>query len=133
MNLRSTLALALALAVALPAHASAANKTKPKRDLAPAAIIVGTFAVGTFLAGALLYSMTPRPFLQPTAYRNYRRDRAGIALMSMGGALVIPTIVLGVLAHRRAREERAARNAPVLSLTPHLGARGGGAEVQLRF
>jgi hypothetical protein len=132
MTLRSTcLVLAVAVTIATPGHAAA--KAKPRRNLTPAAIIVGTFAGGTLLAGVLLYSMTPRPFLQPNAYRQYRRDRAGIALMAIGGALVIPTVVLGVLAHRQEREERAARNAAVLSLAPQLGTRGGGAALQLEF
>lgn len=154
MNLRSNcLALVLAVVVGVPARAAAASpaeasraevdrqrkstppptKAKPRRNLTPAAIIVGTVAGCTFLGGILLYSMTPRPFLQPTAYRQYRRDQAGIALMAIGGALVIPAIVLGVLAHRQEREERAARNAAVLSLAPHVGPRGGGAGLQLRF
>lgn len=155
MNLRlNCLALVMALlAVGVPAPAQArspaeasraevdrqrtspppAAKAKPRRSLTPAAIIVGTIAGGTLLGGVLLYSMTPRPFLQPTAYRQYRRDKAGIALMAIGGALVIPAVILGVLAHRQERDERAARNAAVLSLLPHVGPRGGGAGLQLRF
>ena len=124
----------LAVAVALlAADAPREADAKPRRDLAPAAIIVGTIAGGTLLAGVLLYSMTPRPFLEPTAYRQHRRDNAGIALMAIGGALVIPAITLGVLAHRQARAERADRTKAVLSLSPHFARGGGGAGLRVQF
>lgn len=110
-----------------------APATKPARDLTPAAIIVGTIAGTTLLAGVLLYSMKTRPFLDPTAYRQYRRNQAGIALMAIGGAIVIPAVVLGVLAHRQERDERAARSAAVLSVVPDVGRGRAGAGLALRF
>lgn len=112
-----------------------------RRKLVTPAIILGSIALATLIGGILLRSMKPRPFLEPTAYRQYRRDRASLALLSMGGLLVIPSVVIGVLAGRQARNDRVTlafeaetgRRHSIISFAPQFLRGGGGAGVHIRF
>lgn len=112
-----------------------------RRKLITPALILGSVAACVTIGGLLLLVMTPREFLQPTAYRQYRRTRAGITLMAAGGALLVPTVVLGVLAGRQARNDSATRafavhtgrQRPIASLAPQFLPRGGGMGLHLRF
>jgi hypothetical protein len=92
----------------------------------------------------MLYGIKPRPFLEPTAYRQERRDKAGIAMMAMGGLLAPPAIVLGVLALRQSRRDSATRDFNVetsrprqrrvaVAVAPTYLPRGGGMGMAMRF
>lgn len=112
-----------------------------RRKLTTPTFIFGSVAASILLAGVILYSMTTREFLEPTAYRQYRRDRAGIVLMAAGGVLLIPTITLGVLVGRQARNDaatrafsvHAGRHRPALSIAPQFLRAGAGIGLHLRF
>jgi hypothetical protein len=112
-----------------------------RRKLVTPALFVIMTAAGLFTAGALLYGMKPREILQPTAYRQERRDRAGIVLMVAGAAVMPAAITLGVLAGRQARRDEAVRDLEVqtgrvrasLGVSPQLVRGGGGLGLTLRF
>jgi hypothetical protein len=88
----------------------AAEIERRHRKLAVPAILVILSSASLIAAGAMLYGMTTREALEPTAWRQERRDKAGIALMAMGGILLPPAIVLGVLAGKQARRDTAVRD-----------------------
>jgi hypothetical protein len=120
---------------------SAEVKEQRRRKLmAPAAVFI-TLSAGFMLAGVLLHSMKPtREALQPGAYRQERRDRAGITLMVAGGALAPVAITLGVLAFRQAKRDSRVRDYEVttrrrssLAIAPQLLRRGGGLAMAMRF
>jgi hypothetical protein len=127
----------------LRVRAAKAAKAEARRRklMAPAAVMI-TSSVGFLLAGVLLHSMKPtREALQPGAYRQERRDRAGIALMAIGGILTPPAIALGVLAFRQARHDGVVRDhdaitrrRPVdVAVAPQMLRKGGGLGISLRF
>jgi hypothetical protein len=90
---------------------NAAEIERRHRKLAVPAIIVILSSASLIAAGAMLYGMTTtREALKATAWRQERRDKAGIALMAMGGILLPPAIVLGVLAGKQARRDSTVRD-----------------------
>lgn len=113
---------------------------KRRRLMVPAIFVIMSSA-GLLSAGALLLGQKPREFLEPTAFRQHRRDQAGIALLVMGGLLAPPAIVLGVLAGRQARRDAKRRDfeietqrpRPQLGVSPQLTRRGAGMGMSLRF
>jgi uncharacterized membrane protein YidH (DUF202 family) len=121
---------------------SAADKEAKRRKLmAPAAVTI-TLSAGFLVAGVLLYSMKPtRDALQPGAYRQERRDRAGITLMAIGGALAPAAIALGILAFRQSKhdsrrrdyEATTGRGRPSFAIAPTLHRKGGGVALALTF
>jgi hypothetical protein len=112
-----------------------------RRRLNVPAFMVIIAATGLFVSGAMLYSMKPRETLVSTAYREERRDRAGIVLMTAGGVLIPPAIVLGVLSARQTRRDAAVRDLEIetgrararLRIGPQFVRGGGGAGLTLRF
>jgi hypothetical protein len=114
-----------------------------RRKLTVPAILVILSSASLLAGGAMLYSMKPREFLVPAAYREYRRDRAGIAMMATGGLLAPAAIVLGVLAFRQARRDSATRDfnveadrprpRPSLAVAPTFMRGGGGMGLAIRF
>lgn len=114
-----------------------------RRKLVVPAMLTIISSASLLAGGAMLYAMKPREFLEATAYRQERRDKAGIALMAMGGILVTPAIVLGVLAFRQSRHDSSARDFNVetdrprprrsLAVAPTFMRRGAGMGVAMRF
>ena len=112
-----------------------------RRRLRVPAFMVIIVATGLFVSGAMLYGMKPREILVPNAYRQERRDRAGIVLMTAGGVLIPPAIVLGVLSARQTRRDAAVRDLEIetgrprarLGIGPQFVRSGGGAGLTLRF
>lgn len=112
-----------------------------RRRLDLPAFMVIICAAGLFASGAMLYSMKPRELLAASAYREERRDRAGIVLMTAGGLLIPPAIVLGVLSGRQTRRDAAVRDLEIetgrkrarLGIGPQFVRGGGGAGLTLRF
>ena len=103
---------------------------------------IGVLVIGwTIAATAMLYGMKPRELLAVNAYRQERRDRAGIVLMVAGGVLIPPAIVLGVLSARQTRRDAAVRDLEIetgrprarLGIGPQFVRSGGGAGLTLRF
>jgi len=112
-----------------------------RRRLKLPAFMVIICATGLFVSGAMLYGMKPRELLMASAYREERRDRAGIVLMTAGGVLIPPAIVLGVLSARQTRRDAAVRDLEIetgrsrarLVIGPQFVRSGGGAGLTLRF
>ena len=123
-------------------NAAAEVERKRRRLVIPAGALVFTSA-GFLLAGVLLYSMKPREALMPGAAYQYRRDRAGIALMSIGAILAPPAIALAVLAGRQAKRDSATRDFEIeagrprprrtIAVAPTVVRRGGGVGFAMRF
>ena len=88
----------------------AAEIEQRRRKLAVPAIIVAMSSIGLFAAGAMLYGMKPREAILAGTYRQERRDKAGIALMSMGAIVAPAAIVLAVLAGKQSRRDAAVRD-----------------------
>lgn len=112
-----------------------------RKLMAPAAVLI-TLSTGLLIAGVFLHSMKPtREALQPGAYRQERRDRAGIAMMVAGGALAPAAIAVGVLAFRQSKRDSVVRDfnvstgraRPSLAVAPTLLRRGGGLGLAMRF
>ncbi len=121
--------------------AAAKKEAKRRKLMAPAAVTI-TLSAGFLVAGVLLYSMKPtRDALQPGAYRQERRDDAGIAMMAIGGALAPAAIALGVLAFRQSKhdsrrndyEATTGRGRPRLAVAPSFHRNGGGLALALTF
>ena len=112
-----------------------------RRRLTLPAYMIIIAATGLFVSGAMLYGMKPRELLAVNAYRQERRDRAGIVLMVAGGVLIPPAIVLGVLSARQTRRDAAVRDLEIetgrprarLGIGPQFVRSGGGAGLTLRF
>lgn len=129
-------------AAALRQQALAAHEVEERRrKLDVPAFMLAIAATGLFVSGAMLYGMKPREFLEPTAYLQERRDRAGIVLMVAGGVLVPPAVALVVLSARQKRRDAAVRDLEIetgrararLRVGPQLVRGGGGAGLTLRF
>lgn len=129
-------------AAALRQQAREAHELEQRRrKLDLPAFMLAIVATGLFASGAMLYGMKPRESLVPASYRQERRDRAGIVLMTAGGVLIPPAIALGVISARQTRRDAAVRDLEIETGRPRarlgIGLQfvrsGGGAGLTLRF